>query len=526
MVGYEVVITDEELGQLTRERDQLVRERDQLGHERDLYLRLLELARHDDVTPLLIQSLARIVASADAVRGYIELGPPGDGDHPPRWWTAEGFADHELSQVRRQISSRIIAQALVTGEIIETVCAMQDDRFRDSESVQNNDIRAVLCAPVGRGRSLGVLYLQGGLGGAPFTESARRSAAVFAEHLGPMVDRVITRRAAVIAADPTEPFRHKLAAPDLIGRSPAFARVLAGVCVAAPLDVTVLLTGPTGTGKTRLARAIHAAGPRHAAPFLELNCAAIPDTLLESELFGAEQGGHSTATRRIEGKVGAATGGTLFLDEIGELSATAQSKLLQLLDTRRYYPLGASRPRDADVRIIVATHVNLQQAVSAGQFREDLFYRIQVLRIAVPAVGERREDLPALARHFGELACDRHRFPRLELTPAAIAAIEEEEWPGNLRQLAHVIETGAIWAASERSPRIELRHLFPERVAQHGDDAALTWQEATRRYQRQLLRQVLDQEEWNVVRAAGRLDLTRSHIYNLIQALGLRRDEP
>ena len=494
--------------------------------ERDLYLRLLEIGRHKDLPPLLEDALALIVAVSGAERGYIELHVAGESGPTPRWWIAEGFSEAELEDVRRQLSSRIIAEALATGELIETACALQDARFRELESVRANSIRAVLCAPIGRGRPVGVLYLQGHLGGTPFTAEDRRRAAVCAEHLGPLVDRIAVRAASAEADDPTAPFRRKLGAVDLIGRSPGFARVLASVCVAAPLDVTVLLTGPTGTGKTRLARAIHDLGPRRDAPFVELNSAALPDTLVESELFGSEAGAHSTAVRRTDGKVAAAHGGTLFLDEIAELSLTAQSKLLQLLDAGRYYPLGATRPREADVRVIAATNVPLQQAVQTGTFREDLYYRVQVLCIPVPGLRERREDLPLLAAHFCAAACRRHRLPTLTISPGALAAIEEVEWPGNLRQLAHAIETAAIWAASESAVQLELRHLFPDRAAAASDDSQLSWQEAMRRHQRQFLRQVLDEEDWNVTRAARRLDVTRSHIYKLIQGFALGRDLP
>src|SRR6185503_5405365 len=194
--------------------------------------------------------------------------------------------------------------------------------------------------------------------------------------------------------------RRTLKASAIIGKSRALAGVLTQAAAAAPLDVTVLLTGPSGTGKTQLARVIHESSPRARGPFVELNCAALPEALLESELFGVLPGAHSTATRKIAGKVAAAEGGTLFLDEIGELKPAAQAKLLKLLESREYYPLGATHPVCADVRVIAATNLDIKAAVQRKDFREDLFYRLQVLPIRLPSLAERREDVALLAEHF------------------------------------------------------------------------------------------------------------------------------
>ncbi len=201
--------------------------------------------------------------------------------------------------------------------------------------------------------------------------------------------------------DPTLRFRGALRAEDLIGRSPPMTELAAPALAAGPLDVSVLLTGPSGTGKTHVARVIHASSPRAAVGnFVELSCANLPDNLVESELFGAAPGAHSTAVKAVEGKVYAARGGTLLFDEIAELSLPAQAKLLQLLQSREYYPLGANRPRAADVRVIAATNCDLKARVARREFREDLFYRLHVVPIRVPSLAERRDDIPELAQHF------------------------------------------------------------------------------------------------------------------------------
>jgi len=294
----------------------------------------------------------------------------------------------------------------------------------------------------------------------------------------------------------------------------------------APLDVNVLITGDVGTGKSQLARVIHDNGPRAGKPFVHINCANLPETLAESELFGALPGAHSTAMRRIEGKVAAAEHGTLFLDEVSELPLTVQAKLLQLLQSKEYFPLGSPKPLVADVRVIAATNTDLKQAVVEHRFREDLFFRLQVVPMRVPSLAERREDIAPLGAYFCAQACARFGLPHLELSRNAVRALETAQWPGNIRQLEHALEAAAIRCAGESATQIERAHLFPEESARPLEPATgMTFQQATRQFQEHLLRETLAETGWNVVETARRLDLARAHVYNLIRAFGLARSK-
>jgi Nif-specific regulatory protein len=222
--------------------------------------------------------------------------------------------------------------------------------------------------------------------------------------------------------------------------------------------------------------------------------------------------------------VAAADRGTFFLDEIGALPLAAQAKLLQLLQSKQYYPLGAAKAVVADVRVIAATNTDLERAVAEHRFRDDLFYRLQVLPIRVPSLRERRADVRDLAAFFCANASRRYGLARLDLTPGAIRALETAEWPGNVRQLAHAVEAAVIRAAGSGAARVEANHVFP--AAAGGDsvsEAGITFQEATRRYQATFLQKTLDACGWNVVEAARRLDVARSHVYNLIRAFGIER---
>jgi Nif-specific regulatory protein len=319
-------------------------------------------------------------------------------------------------------------------------------------------------------------------------------------------------------------------APDLVGRSAAHHSLLRELERFASFEVPVLLTGETGTGKSHAARLLHTRSRRSSRSFLEINCNTLPDGLIESELFGALAGSHSTALRASAGKVAAASGGTLFLDEIGDLPLPAQGKLLQLLESGVYYPLGASQPCRADVRLVAATNLDLAAAVHERRFREDLYYRLCVAVIQVPSLRSRRSDIVPLAEHFRAWACERHGLPDVPLSPNLLAAVEKREWPGNARQLAHRVEVACIRAALEGATTVEARHMFfdPEDVEQEGSDRTESvnppeggLREATRQFQSRLIRQALEAEGGRVAAAARRLGVSRSHFYMLVRELRL-----
>ena len=230
----------------------------------------------------------------------------------------------------------------------------------------------------------------------------------------------------------------------IVGISPAMQALRRRLLKLASADCSVLITGETGTGKECVAQALHRLSPRHAASLVSINCAALPESLLDSELFGYERGAFTGATTSYPGKITLAQGGTLFLDEIGDMPLAAQAKLLRVLETREVFPIGALRCRQVDFRIVAATHGALESAVRTGRFRADLYYRLNVARVELAPLRDRREDVAVLFEHFARRLAARSRFGRLELQPSALARLCQHDWPGNARELRNLVEAACI----------------------------------------------------------------------------------
>jgi DNA-binding NtrC family response regulator len=312
----------------------------------------------------------------------------------------------------------------------------------------------------------------------------------------------------------------------LIGTSAALERVAKQARAVADTSATVLLAGENGTGKEVLARAIHEESPRRDAPFIAVSCAALPEQLIESELFGHEKGAFTGATAAKKGRFELADTGTLFLDEIGELSQSVQVKLLRVLQERSFERLGGTKTVTVDIRLIAASNRDLERDVDAGRFRQDLFYRLNVVPLTLPPLRERREDIPVLAAHFAARASEKHNRATPSLEPALIDALAEYDFPGNVRELENLIERLVVLSAS---PRLGTEHL-PEKMLivasvatsdqPHAADET-TLEGATIALRRRLLNSALQAEGGNRVAAARRLGISRSYLHRLISELGI-----
>jgi two-component system response regulator AtoC len=311
----------------------------------------------------------------------------------------------------------------------------------------------------------------------------------------------------------------------LIGTSAALERVVKQARAVADTNATVLLAGENGTGKEVLARAIHEESPRRAAPFVAVSCAALPETLIESELFGHERGAFTGATSAKKGRFELADGGTLFLDEIGELSQAVQVKLLRVVQDRKFERLGGEKTLTVDIRLIAASNRDLEREVEAGRFREDLFYRLNVVPLTLPPLRERREDIPVLGAHLAARAAEKHNRPTPALDAALMDALAEYDFPGNVRELENLIERLVVLS---NAPRLGTEHL-PEKmllVAPAHEDARdgrdeTTLEGATLALRRRLVAGALQAENGNKVAAARRLGISRSYLHRLVSELGI-----
>ncbi|MCW5300465.1 response regulator [Herbaspirillum lusitanum] len=303
---------------------------------------------------------------------------------------------------------------------------------------------------------------------------------------------------------------------ELISRSPRMAEVLSEARLVAVSDASILIRGESGTGKELLARAIHRASRRAKAPFIAVNCAAIPEQLLESELFGHVKGAFTGAVEHRKGLFQAADGGTLFLDEIGDMPLPLQVKLLRVLQERTVRPVGANDSTPVDVRILSATHRNLDAAMADGSFREDLYYRLNVVTLALPLLVERREDIALLANHFLQAIAERYQKKLNGFAPDALEILMMASWPGNVRQLYNVVEQVCALSTAPLIPAALVQRALRVPALE-----VLRYADAKQRFERDYLIQLLKLTDGNVADAARLADRNRTEFYRLLQKNGL-----
>jgi two-component system nitrogen regulation response regulator NtrX len=331
---------------------------------------------------------------------------------------------------------------------------------------------------------------------------------------------------------------------EIVGDSPALRKVLDSVRLAAPTNATVLLLGESGVGKELVARTIHRNSSRAGQRFIQVNCAAIPEELIESELFGHEKGSFTGATEKQLGKFEQADRGTIFLDEIGDMSPKTQAKVLRVLQEQEVERLGSARTIKVDVRVIAATNKNLEDAIGRGEFREDLFFRLNVIPIVVPPLRERSEDIPALVQHLAKRTSEEHNLKPRRFDAQAMDALKRHRWRGNIRELRNTVERLLIMAPGDvvriedlpaairgdQLPRAATGHDAGGTSATRGDSASPllgapgTLREFKEAAERAFLVDRLRENNWNISKTAEALDTPRSNLYKKLEQYGIRQE--
>ncbi len=311
----------------------------------------------------------------------------------------------------------------------------------------------------------------------------------------------------------------RLGKHEIVGSGEAMRRVMAQVERVAASETRVCICGETGTGKELAARTLHDKSPRHNGPFVTLNCAAVPAELIESELFGHEKGSFTGAASRHIGKFEQANGGTLFLDEIGDMPLAMQAKLLRVLEESEVERIGGDHPVAVDVRVVVATHRNLEELVREGQFRQDLFHRVYVFPLALPPLRSRSDDIPALVEHFSRQVCAQNGWKPMRFASGAVTALQHYAWPGNIRELRNVVERLLLLAVTGEVDAATVELALPQSSVTPG--AAGTLSERAAAFERETILAELKAHHHHITNTARALGLERSHLYKKCQQLGI-----
>jgi Nif-specific regulatory protein len=428
------------------------------------------------------------------------------------------------SKASFRISRTIVRQVLRGGLAVMGNDVLSDSAFQSNESIVASQIRSLLCVPlIVFGSKLGVIYADATISEARLDE----------DHL-----QLLTAIASVVAValeharyvEWLEGENKRLQEEiniehDMVGESSRIREIYQFVGRVAAADSTVLITGESGTGKELVARAIHRNSRRANRPFVAINCAALTESLLESELFGHEKGAFTGAFSQKKGKIEIGDSGTLFLDEVGELALPLQAKLLRVLQEREFERVGGTRPIKVDIRLIAATNRNLDEAMKHSQFRQDLFYRLNVVSVTMPPLRDRREDIPLLATYFVQKYSREANRPVVGISPEAHALLTSYDWPGNVRELENALERAVVLGSSDHIRPEDLPEALVETTSSNEPLRAgtLRYHETVNSVKRQLILKAIEQAGANFTEAAKLLDLHPNYLHRLVRNMDLRR---
>jgi len=469
-----------------------------------------------DVESLQWQLLGMIFDVIPAERGAILLldGNAEEISSPVAWDRVAG-PDHPV-HVNRELTRRAVEESI---SILENQ-SPEPNSAESRETTEREAAHSLLCVPlIAAGQVLGVIYLDSSNAAAAFTKDDLQLLAAIA---GLAAIAIENARQFERLDNENQQLRAEVSLQhDMVGHSPRMREVYQLIERVAPSDSTILIRGESGTGKELAARAVHKNSPRKDQPFVALNCAAVTETLLESELFGHEKGAFTSAICQKKGLLEVAEGGSVFLDEVGELPLTLQAKLLRVLQEREFVRVGGTRPIKLNVRFLAATNKDLQKAVREEKFRADLFHRLNVISLNLPALREHPEDIPLLAEHFAVRCAQKCNRRVKRISPEARACLMHYDWPGNIRELENAMERAVVIGSSE----FILPEDLPETLldsAPLSSSAPAKYHEALRNLKKQLIVNAFEQSGGSFTEAAKLLGVHPNYLHRLVRNLNLR----
>ncbi|HXJ88810.1 MAG TPA: sigma 54-interacting transcriptional regulator [Candidatus Binatia bacterium] len=468
-----------------------------------------------DLEELQAQLLDLIFEVVPAGRGAILLSD-GDGQEFNSMYARTRQGGEQLVRVSRTVARKVMKENVA----ILGVDVASSGNFREVESLVASHVRSLVCVPLSVfQRMIGCIYLDNTNAANRFHEDHLQLMAGVAGISAVALDNA--RRVQWLEQENQRLTTEIRQDQSLVGEGARMKEIFQFLARVAPTDSTVLIEGESGTGKELVAKALHRNSPRASKPFVAINCAAIPETLLESDLFGHEKGAFTGAGMLKKGRLEIADGGVVFLDEIGDLAPSLQVKLLRVLQEREFEHVGGTHPIKVNIRLIAATNRNLDEAVKKGEFRQDLYYRLAVVKMTMPPLRDRREDIPMLTRHFVQKHAMHCRVKARPISREAMAALVHYEWPGNVRELENAIERALVMGSSEMVLLEDLpESLLEQRTSEEIDEGK--YHASVKDHKRRLILDAVEQTRGNYVEAAGILGVHPNYLHRLIRNLELK----